>query len=172
VVSTAYLDADGDPLPETLELRPARLKWLIIFLISAGFVSIAIVVGDTMPTWQRFACGGFFALCGLIATPQMIGVGAGLSLDREGFTCRTLFRSFRRRWVDCTEFTPVRVGFNAMVGFSTASDEAMHPRLAAAARGLTGAAGALPDTYGVSADDLADTMNRFRDRALGLMETR
>jgi hypothetical protein len=102
----------------------------------------------------------------------MIGVGSRLSLDREGFTCRTLFRSFRRRWVDCTEFAPAWVGPRLMVGFSTASDEAVHPRLAAVARGLTGAAGALPDTYGVSAYDLADTMNRFRDRALGLMETR
>jgi hypothetical protein len=171
-VTTLYLDSDGDPLPDTLELRPARLKWLLIFLISAGFVAIAVVVGDTMPTWQRLACGGFFALCGLIAVPQMIGVGSSLSLDQEGFTCRTLFRSFRRRWVDCTDFAPTRVGFNMMVGFSTTSDEAQYPRLAAVARGLTGTAGALPDTYGVSADDLADTMNRFRDRALGLMETR
>jgi hypothetical protein len=102
----------------------------------------------------------------------MIGVGSGLSLDRDGFTCRSLFRSFRRRWTDCSPFAPARVGPNLMVGFSTASDEAMHPRLAAVARGLTGTAGALPDTYGVSADELSDLMNRFRARALSLMETR
>jgi hypothetical protein len=171
-VSAVYLDADGDPLPDTFELRPARFKWLIIFLIAAGFVGIAVSVGDAMPTRQRWLAGGFFALCGLIAVPQMMGFGSSLSLDREGFTCRTLFRSFRRRWVDCTAFAPVRVGFNAVVGFSTAWDEAMQLRFAAVARGLTGTAGALPDTYGVSADDLADIMNRFRDRALAIMETR
>jgi hypothetical protein len=171
-MTAVYLDADGDPLPDTLELRPARLKWLLIFLISAGFVSIAVFLGPDSEPLTRWGAGGFFALCGLIAIPQFIGVGSSLSLDREGFTCRTWFSSFRRRWADCTEFAPARVGFNTMVGFSTASDEAMHPRLAAVARGLTGTAGALPDTYGVSAADLADTMNRFRDRALGLMETR
>jgi hypothetical protein len=166
-LSATYRDPDCDPLPETLELRPARFKWLIIFLISVTFVSIAVFLGPDDEPLTRWGAGGFFALCGLIALPQMIGVGSSLSLDRDGFTCRTLFRSFRRRWVDCSEFAPAWVGPNQMVGFSTASDEAMHPRLAAVARGLTGTAGALPDTYGHSADDLADVMNRFRKRALG-----
>jgi hypothetical protein len=162
---TVWLDADGDPLPERMELKPARLKWLIVLLISLGFVAIAVWVGDGMPLWQRLASGGFFALCAVIAFPQMIGVGARLSLDMEGFTCQTLGRSFRRTWVECSLFTPVRAGGRDMVGFSTAQDECAHPRMAGVARAVIGQAGALPDTFGMSAVDLCDLMNRFRARA-------
>ena len=37
-----WLDADGDPLPDAMELKPDRLRWLMVFLISAGFVAIAV----------------------------------------------------------------------------------------------------------------------------------
>lgn len=163
-----WRDADGDPLSTELTLRPARLKWVGIFLISAGFVAIAIFLGDEMDGFMRWLCGGFFALCGLVAIPQMIGVGSELRLDAKGFTCVSLFRTWRREWKDCSEFFPVRVGGNMMVGYATSSDEAARPRMSAFSRGLTGTQSALPDTYGLSADDLADLMNRYRARALDL----
>ena len=166
------LNGSNDPLPDRLELRPTRLKWLIIFLIASGFVAIAVFIGSSDQALARWGVGGFFALCAMIALPQFIGVGSQLSLDRQGFTCRTLFRSFRREWADCSEFAPAQIGPNLMVSFSTRQDETLHPRLVAVARGLTGTAGALPDTYGVSAPQLADLMNRFRACALGVKETR
>ena len=160
-----------EALPEVMELRPARLKWVMIFLISASFVAISVWLGDEMDALTRWGSGGFFALCGLIAVPQMIGVGARLQLDREGFTCTTLFKSFRRTWVECSEFAPARVGPNLMVGFSTLTDETNHPRGAALARALTGVSGALPDTFGMAADELAELMNLFRQRALAAKDT-
>jgi hypothetical protein len=165
---SVWLDADGDPLPDSLALKPRRLKWLAIFLIALGFVSIAVFLGDDMDPLARWGSGGFFALCAAITVPQFIGVGSKLELDPKGFKCASLFKSFRREWADCSEFSPVRIGPNMMVGFSTGQDETAHPRGAAFARALTGTSGALPDTYGVSADELADLMNRFRARALGI----
>jgi hypothetical protein len=162
---------DDEPLPEVMELRPDRLKWVVIFLLAMGFVSIAIWLGQDMNALTRWGSGGFFALCGLIAVPQMIGVGARLRLDAEGFTCSTLFRSFRRTWAECSVFAPVRIGLTSMVGFSTQTDEARHPGGAAVARSLTGHSGALPDTFGMSADDLSDLMNLFRLRALAAKDT-
>jgi hypothetical protein len=166
-MAEAYLDADGDPLSETLELRPARLKWLIIFLISAGFVSIAVFIGPADNPLTRLGSGGFFLLCGLIALPQMLGVGGRLLLDRDGFTCKTLFNAFRCQWAECSEFAVATQGFRSAVGFDLLSADTAHPRLAAVARGLTGYSGGLADNYGVSPPDLADLMNRFRNRALG-----
>ncbi len=171
-MTTAYRDADGDPLQDTLELRPARLKWFFIFLISVGFVSIAVFIGPADEPLTRLGSGGFFALCGLIAFPLMLGVGTRLVLDRDGFTCRTLFNSFRCQWRDCSEFSATFQHLRRVVGFDLLTAEADHPRFAAVARGLTGHSGGLPDTYGLGADDLADLMNRFRARALGPMETR
>ena len=161
-----WLDADGDPLPDSLTLKPDRLRWLIVFLISVGFVAIAVWLGPNEDPMLFYGAGGFFLVCALIAAPLMFGVGSSLTLDLDGFSCRTLFRAFRREWRECSEFYPISTGFRKFVGFSTAQDEAAHPGMAAANRALIGATGMLPDTFGYSADELSDLMNRFRARAL------
>lgn len=158
------MEAGADPLPDVIMLKPDRLRWLFVFLISAGFVAIATWIGPSDPT-LFFGAGGFFLLCAIVAAPQVVGVGSSLTLDRQGFTCRTLFRSFRRAWVDCSEFTPVYAG-RPMVGFSTQQDENAHPMLAGANRAIIGVAAALPETYGLALDELADLLNAFRARAL------
>lgn len=162
-----WVDADGDPLPDTMMLKPDRLRWLIVFLISAGFVAIAVWIGPSDPM-LFYGSGGFFLVCALVAAPLMFGVGSSLALDRNGFACKTLFRTFRREWRECSAFYPVSAGMRKYVGFSTAQDEAAHPTLSAVNRGMIGASGMLPDTFGYSADALADLMNRFRARSLGL----
>jgi hypothetical protein len=151
-----------------MTLKPDRLRWLLIFLICVGFVAIAIWLGPEKEPLVFWGAGGFFLLCALIAAPLMFGVGASLTLDREGFTCRTLFRTFRRVWPECSAFYPVRIGFRQYVGFTTQQDEAAHPNIAAANRALVGASGMLPDTFGCGAEALSDLMNSFRARALGL----
>ncbi len=162
-----WVDADGDPLPNGMTLKPDRLRWLIVFLISAGFVAIAVWIGPSDPM-LFYGAGGFFLLCGLVAAPLMFGVGSSLTLDPDGFSCKTLFRTFRREWRECSVFYPVSTGMRKFVGFSTAQDEAAHPNLAALNRGMIGASGMLPDTFGYSAEALSDLMNRFRARSLGL----
>lgn len=165
---SSFTDADGDPLPERIELKPGRLKWLGIFAICAGFVAIAAFVGPGEPV-VFWGSGGFFLVCAVIAATQMIGVGARLVLDLEGFTCTTLFKSFRRTWAECSAFYPVRVGGNMMVGFASATDMKERPKLAAVSEAIAGTPGALPDTFGFSAEELADVMNRFQARALAGM---
>lgn len=161
-----WLDADGDPLPDRMELKPNRLSWLFTFLISVGFVCIAIWLGPNEDPMLFYGAGGFFLLCALISAPLMLGVGSRLILERNSFTCRTLFRSFTRRWRECSDFHPVQAGTRSMVGFTTQQDELAHPNLAAVNRAVQGASGALPETFGISAEELADLMNRFRARAL------
>lgn len=161
-------DDEHEPLPESMTLKPDRLRWLFVFLISAAFVATAIWLGPEKDPALFWGGGGFFLLCALIAAPLMFGVGSNLALDKDGFTCRTLFRSFRREWRECSAFYPVSMGFRKFVGFTTEQDEAAHPNLAAANRRIIGASGILPDTFGLSADGLSDLMNRFRARALGL----
>ena len=163
-----HLDADGDPLPDTMMLKPDRLRWLVVFLSCAAFVAIAVWLGPEREPVVFWGAGGFFLLCALIATPLMFGVGSSLTLDREGFSCRTLFRTFRREWRQCSAFYPVSTGLRKFVGFTTEQDEAAHPKLAAANRAMSGASGMLPDTFGLDAEGLSDLLNRFRARALGL----
>ncbi len=161
-----WIDADGDPLPDSMVLKPDRARWFVVFLISVGFVAIAIWIGPS-DAMLFYGAGGFFLLCAVIAAPLMFGVGSSLTLERDGFACRTLFRTFRRTWRECSVFYPVSAGFRKFVGFSAAQDEAAHPNLAAANRRIIGASGMLPDTFGLSADGLSDLMNRYRARAVG-----
>lgn len=154
-------------LPDTMTLKPSRLRWLFVFLIGAGFVTGIAWLGPEKDPLLFWGGGAFFFVVALVALPPVLGRGGDLTLDREGFTCRTLFRSFRRRWAECSAFYPVGVGFRKFVGFSAQPDEAAHPNLAAVNRSMIGASGMLPDTFGLSADDLCDLLNRYRARATG-----
>lgn len=161
-----FCDPDGDPLPDALTLRPRRLKWLAVFLISLGFIAIAAWLGPDEDKLLFWGAGGFFVVCGLIAVPQMLGFKASLEMDQGGFTCRTMFWSFRREWRECSPFVVVTTPLRQGVGFSTLGDEQAHPTLAASNRALIGASGMLPETYSLSALELAQLMNAFRERAL------
>lgn len=172
-MALAHMDAslthlDSDPLPDTLVLKLDRLRWLVVFLISAGFVGIAVWLGPEEEPMVFWGAGGFFLVCALVAAPLMFGVGSSLTLDRDGFSCRTLFRTFRREWRECSAFHPISVGSRKFVGFSAQQDEAAHPGLASVSHALAGTSGMLPDTFGYSADALADLMTRFRARSMGL----
>src|SRR5690348_12985720 len=121
-------------LPEKMELKPGRLKWIFVFLAGAAFTAIAVFIMTDEDPLVRWGIAGFFGLVALIAVPSVIGVGSSLELNRNGFTCRTLFRTWSRTWADCSEFQPVEIGNNRFVGFSTGTDEKKHPNVAAMAR--------------------------------------
>jgi hypothetical protein len=141
-------------LAEMMTLRPSRTRWLAL-----------LVVAVTLSSAAMWAMEDFFPA--IIALLNVIGIASRLDLGRDAFTCVTLFRSFTRKWKDCSTFDPVRVGVNKFVGFSSAEDDAAKPKLAAANKHMIGHSGMLPDTYGLSADELASLMNRFRARAMG-----
>ena len=154
-------------LPETMTLRPSRVRWLLLLIVAVVLSSAAVwAMEDSFPA-MRWVVGLFFGVAAVIAVLNVIGVASRLELKRDGFTCVTLFRSFTRAWKDCSTFDPVRVGVNKFVGFTSAEDDAAKPKLAAANKHMIGHSGMLPDTYGLSAEDLAALMNRFRARAMG-----
>ena len=156
----------GDSLPEKLSLKPSKLKWAVVLLISLAFVLLALFVippeEDPMMRWLAI---GFFGLGVVASIPGLLGVG-GLELDREGFTISAMGRKSRRTWRECSEFSILKMRGGAFVGFSSETD-AKNPA-SGISRGLTGETGMLPDKYGMKAGDLADLMNRFRARAAGI----
>jgi hypothetical protein len=159
----------GDVLPETMSLKASRKQWAIVAMIGLPFLFAAIFAPaewwiSPLARWLVF---GFFALLTLTALPGAFGWRAQLDLDRTGFSCVTLFSTWRRSWSDCTEFAPIMVGTAEYVGFTNARDERRYPVMAFASWMTTGSTGMLPETYGHSARALADLMNGFRARALG-----
>ena len=155
-------------LPETMSLKPSKLKWAMVLLVSLAFVAgvIFIIPPDEDPM-MRWLTIGFFSLCAAASLLGLFGVG-GLDLDRDGFDVVTLGKKkTRRTWRECSEFSVIKLPRGGrFVGFSSETDS--RKMAAGLARSLVGETGMLPDKYGMKAKDLADLMNRFRARALGL----
>lgn len=157
-----------EPLPETMSLKANRKQWAIVAMIGLPFLLVAIFAPAEwwIAPLARWLIIGFFSLLTLTALPGAFGWRQQLDLGRDGFSCVTLFSTWRRRWADCTEFAPIIVGSTQYVGFTNARDERRYPWMAFAAWMTTGSSGMLPDNYGYSARELSDLMNAFRVRAM------
>ena len=108
----------------------------------------------------------FFFLGAMVAATALLPGAGGLTLDSRGFEIKNLFRRDRMSWQGVTG---LEVGVIPPAGIKSvifdyidAKDRAIS-KLATA---LAGRNGALPDTYGFSADDLACLMRRWRERAM------
>ena len=156
----------GEALPDRLSLKPSKLKWTIVLVICLGFVGVGLfIIPPEEDQTMRWLTVGFFGVGVVASLPGLLGMG-GLDLDRDGFTISAMGRKARRSWRECSEFSILSMRGGSFVGFSSKTDETKMG--ASLARGLVGETGMLPDKYGMKAKDLADLMNRFRARALGL----
>jgi hypothetical protein len=109
--------------------------------------------------WFGIVPTTFFGL-GLVVSVILLWPGSSfLELDNSGFLFRNLFRESRLSWDDVDGFEARRISIRKFVTVNFSRDYVASPRMRALARSLAGADGALPDTYGMSAEDLAKLMN-------------
>ena len=154
----------SDALPDML-LRPRQAKWLLIVAGSLVFTVVGAFMTRDGKT-EGYLGLVFFGLCTLTALAQLLPNSAYLRLTRDGFEVRSLCRSSQTRWSDVSEFRAGRLGPSAAVVFDFAPSYARARRMRTAAAALAGAEGAIPDTYGYRATDLAALLNEWRDRAI------
>jgi hypothetical protein len=156
--------------PGPLTLCGDRRKWTImlvgglVFAIGSGFVALE---PRQSPSIVAIAWLGvvFFGLGTLAsAITLFIPAASGLTLDRDALVARSLFRTSRSAWKQSHGFTVCEVGpgRHRMVGYE---NTAVTGKLSDWNRQTYGRNCALPDTYGLSADDLAKLLNAWRDRA-------
>lgn len=148
--------------PVVLVLRPRKAKLVCFLLVSLAFTTIGLASRQAI----LLLGSAFFGLCAAAFATMLLPGAAYLSLDADGFTTCSLFRIRRTSWSGVGPFGPTQVGGQAMVGYDSAEQAIRRPRLAAVDTGLSGYNRALPDTYGLSAFDLAALMNEARRRAL------
>lgn len=157
-------------LPETLELRGSRRKWFGMLALTAPFTFIGIFMiteGEAVMGW---ICTIFFGLCALIFILQLIKPGR-LTLGPDGFEQVMTGRTLTCRWEDVSDFGVYAMKTNFVttskfVCFNRRVDEGK--RMAAVNQALVGATAQLSDSFGMKTEALADLMNAFRARALGL----
>jgi len=147
----------------SVTLYPKRLSAAGHLLTCGVFVVIGIWWGITK-SWVGFLCAGFFALGGLVALVQLVPGSTYLQVHQQGFTLCTLFRKSTVPWSAVDEFFVVTmrqsgVKVHEMVGFNFVPtyDQAQLGRRIAKVIGKC--EGALPDTYGKKAEELAEFMN-------------
>lgn len=158
--------SDDAPGPgKTLTLRLSKGRWLLMLAASA-----ALAYGSfrLLPEhfWIGTLGGTFFALCALVALLNLMPGASHLRLDAEGFEMRSLFRSHRVAWREVASFGVIQVMVNRMVGWNFTAGHSGHGHLRKLNAGLSGFEAALPDTYGRTAQALADLMNAWRAWAL------
>jgi hypothetical protein len=162
--------------PGPVELHVPQRKTALIL--------VGMIVFGAVSGWYLYAepPGGFMAgilwLCiaaivlGLPFIFYQLVRGASLRLEGDGFRVKQPWRWRFVRWADTSPFD---IGSTAIVeqikgDWSTVvtydDKEADGSNLGAVNRSIVGRNSALPDTYGLSAEDLQTLMNGWRARAL------
>lgn len=144
-------------------LRPRRGKWLLLALASLAFVLAGVSLGaDSL--WDRAGIA-FFGLCFLVSLVTMLPGGAYLRLTSEGFTMCSLFRTHTFRWADVEGFVVGRVLLSRKVMVKFAGSFPRSRALRWLNVRLFGFEGALPDSYGLRPEELADLLNAYKASA-------
>jgi hypothetical protein len=163
--------------PGPVELRVGRPKFLFLLIGAAIFGGVIL----WMLRHEQF---GWFAtivlwlgvIMGAAAIPLMIVLmlqGASLRLDSEGLQVKHGWRTHRTRWAETSVFevsTLAIPGTPTMVIYDDASSRS--GTFGAINASLIGRSGALPDSYGLSHQELAWLLNHWRERALAVRNGR
>ncbi|HEU5058858.1 MAG TPA: hypothetical protein VFU21_20130 [Kofleriaceae bacterium] len=153
--------------PQTLYPKRSTTAWLL--LGSSAFVVVGVWMGRE-EGWIGYACAAFFGLCAAVAIVHLVPGASSLSIDGDGLSCRSLFRRWSVRWDDIDRFYPVAirqggVRVHQMVGWDYLPGRGPPGRGRRLSSAIAGCEGALPDTYGMTAQELADLLNRLLDES-------
>lgn len=163
--------SDGNPSlimtdRPVLTLYPKKSRTCLLLLTCCGLTGLGVWMGLN-GEWMGWAVAGFFVFGVPTFAVQFVPGCAFLTIDAEGFEFASLFRRRRIAWSDISEFGILTVQSGTrMVGFNYVPDYPHSVKARAFSRAFTGCEGGLPDTYGMSVEELADLLNRARDASL------
>lgn len=144
-------------LPVTL--RTSRKKMLLMLLGSLMFVAVGLWMQADHPV-SGYASIIFFGLCAVVSCVNLFPNSSYLRLTREGFTICSMFRCRSIEWRHVSNFGVTRIGTRKMVGWNPLHAPS---KLGKTTKRMFCYVSALPETYGLSAEELAELMNRLRD---------
>ena len=151
----------GVSLP--LRLHPSRLKMLGLLAVCLVFVALGLLMSREQPAMGYF-CAAFFGLGIPVFSLQMLPGKSYLELAHDRFTTTSLFKRATVQWSDIAELRVIRIHGNKMVGWNYTAAYAGRGTGHAVSSALAGVHGALPDTYGMKAEALAELMDAIRQR--------
>ena len=142
-------------------LRPRPWKWLGMLLGCLAFCVIALLMlrDGRVAGWF---CLAVFGLGDVIAAVALLPGANYLHLDEEGFIFSSLFRAHRVRWDEVEGFGVVRVASSQMVGWLYREGRQPQGRGVRMSLAIAGCHAALPENYGLRAEELAQLLERLR----------
>jgi hypothetical protein len=151
---------------DTITLYPPRLAWIGVLLTCVAFLGVGLVT-DLRHKWIAIPWDLLWAAGTVACIAQLTSRRDYLRLSREGFVVRSLFRTTSIfRWQDVSEFraAPSSPDGKLIVVFDCPSHSQL--LLASPDRTVAGASHGLPDHYQMSAQALAELMNKWRSQAM------
>lgn len=147
-----------------LTLHPNRGKWLSIGVFLAIFTVMgvfSIIKNGEFMSWFNTI---FFGVCAGISFLNLLPNRVYLRLTQDGFTVRTLTYIASYQWGDVDKFgvTGAKVKKVAILLSPTCRSLS---KLRVVDRAVMGYDGVLPDTYGLTAKDLAKLLSEWKSRA-------
>ena len=133
-------------------------------------VCLAFVAGSILMIRKGermgWLCAAFFGLGIPVFLLQLWPKSSFLTVTEEGMEFCSLFRRSKVRWGDISEFgvTTIRqhgLPVNRMVAFNYSAEYNRAAKARSVAKVLSGFEGALPDTYGMDAEELAQVLTDF-----------
>jgi hypothetical protein len=147
-----------------ITLRPSRARAALLLGGSSLFVAGGVWMAHAGSLAGYFVTG-VFSLATLVFAIQMHPRAMSLTLTAEGFVMGSLFRTHSYQWQDVGQISVRHMGLHRMVGFNFAPHYAAQARIRAVSNSLAGFDGALPCSYGLSLQELAELMETLRRRA-------
>ncbi len=158
-----------------LTLYPKRSSAVWWLLLSLMFVIIGIWTFDSND-WKSYCVTVFFGLIATVFLIQLVPGSTYLLIDRRGFTICNLFQKSFIAWSDVDEFYVYSImdsndnPVSKMVGIKLLPTSGGRIGKAVAVA-IGGHEGALPDTYGKRAEELAALMTSYLQMARGGVTT-
>ena len=154
----------GPPILLPLRLQPSRRKWIGMLVFAVVFVVGAAFMIPGQPVWG-WAGVVLFGLGIPVSLIQLLPGQSYLEIDRDGFTMAGMFRKHRTAWADVAGFGVMSIHSNKMVGWNYSPGYQGQSVGRAFASVISGAQAALPDTYGMKAEALAELLNECKRRS-------
>jgi hypothetical protein len=165
------------PAPnETLTLKPSPTKWLLLavtFLALAVGMAALYAYSESPKDGESLIVVGslvvFFAAGAVLSIMNLLPGRAYLLLASGEFAYRTLFKSRSYRWSEVEQFSSFAFRQSSMVVFTLSQEGKLRfseNGFRKFNKAISGGDDSLPDTYGMSADKLAELMNQRKEKSI------
>lgn len=151
--------------PERRVIRRASRSTFILIAVGIAMSGGGVYLAQQGQALAGWGLAAMFGVMTIVALVTVLPGSTQLELDRRGFFTTLLFqRGERIRWDEVQRFETVEVAGRRRAGYTLAPDAKAAAERPGAPEAHGGLDGVFMRDYGLGAEELADTMNAWRER--------